>query len=146
MRIRIVAIGKCRPGPERSLFDEYVKRVPWKVELKELVPGRDRAGETRKLLDACGKVDRLVALDEQGEALSSEEFARRISRFQEQGASLIGFILGGSDGLDRAQLAQAQLTLSFGRATWPHMLARAMLAEQLYRAHTLLTGHPYHRA
>lgn len=145
MRIRIAAIGKCKPGPERALFEEYIKRLPWKVELKELPPGKNKLLETRALLAACEGMSRVIALDEQGESLSSEAFAARIARFQEQGASSLGFILGGSDGLDRGQFAAQVLMLSFGRATWPHMLARAMLAEQLYRAHTLLAGHPYHR-
>lgn len=148
MRIIIAAIGKLKDSPERALFAEYCKRTPWKIELKEIAPRKPlaKAEETALLMDASKGAERIVALDEQGETLSSESFARRIGAWQNEGASSLGFILGGADGLDRAQLKGLALTLSFGRLTWPHMLARVMLAEQLYRAHALLANHPYHRA
>ena len=87
----------------------------------------------------------VVALDESGQALSSRALAARIGRWRDDGRGCIAFLVGGADGLDDAVCARADLVLSFGKATWPHMLARAMLAEQLYRAQQILAGHPYHR-
>lgn len=153
VRITIAAIGKTAArSPENALFQEYAKRLPWKLELKEhelkkqLSPHDRKAQEAALLLESTKQAQRLVALDERGETLGSEEFARTLARWQQQGASHIGFVIGGSDGLDESARSKASLVLSFGRLTWPHMLARAMLAEQLYRAHTLISGHPYHRA
>lgn len=149
MQVRICAIGRMKQGPEAELYQEYIKRIPWKVELKELelrgTPKNRRAEETSQLLAACKGVARIIALDEQGEALTSERLAQTIGEWQQQGDSSLAIIIGGSDGLDRAQLKEADLVLSFGRLTWPHMLVRAMLAEQCYRIYTLLNNHPYHR-
>ncbi len=153
MRITIAAIGKAATrSPEHALFQEYAKRLPWKLELREhelkkqLSSADRKIQETALLLESTKQAQRLVALDERGETPGSEEFARTLARWQQQGASHIGFVIGGSDGLDESARSKASLVLSFGRLTWPHMLARAMLAEQLYRAHTLMTGHPYHRS
>lgn len=149
MRVVIAAIGKAKAGPERTLFEEYVKRLPWKITLKEmdvkktLPPARRMEEEAKLLLAACDGVDRLVALDERGETLSTRELAATLKRWQQEGS--VGFVIGGADGLDGAVRKRADLVLSFGRLTWPHMLARAMLAEQLYRAQTVIAGHPYHR-
>ena len=86
-----------------------------------------------------------IALDESGKTLSSREFADKISKWQQGGISSFAFIIGGADGLDDLVLKKAKVTWSFGRVTWPHLLVRALLAEQLYRAQTLISGHPYHR-
>ncbi len=151
MRIIIAAIGKSRSGPERSLYEEYIGRLPWRVTLRELEVKQDLSAPVRKtretalLLEACQGVERIVAMDEKGEQLSSREFGLKLDGWRVNGASSMAFIIGGADGLDAAQLKNIHLKFAFGRASWPHMLARAMLAEQLYRAHTLMTGHPYHR-
>ncbi len=150
MQITIAAIGKINPrSPEQALFAEYSKRLPWKLMLKELElrksSGPRKADETALLLEATAPAERRIALDERGKSLSSREFADTIRQWQNQGVSSLGFIIGGADGLEAELLKPCHLLLSFGRMSWPHMLARAMLAEQLYRAHTLLSGHPYHR-
>ncbi|MBV8939362.1 MAG: 23S rRNA (pseudouridine(1915)-N(3))-methyltransferase RlmH [Alphaproteobacteria bacterium] len=152
MRIHLAAIGKARPGALQDVYHDFARRLPWKLELKEIelkkavAATRKKAEETRLLLEACAAAERMMALDEQGELLSSEEFARLLSRWQSAGAGTLGIIIGGADGLDHSQLSRADCVLSFGRATWPHMLVRAMMAEQLYRAYTLLNNHPYHRS
>lgn len=97
------------------------------------------------LLDACKGYDKIIALDEGGKPLSSREFADQLAGWQRQGSSSFAFVIGGADGLADAVLKKAHLRWSFGRVTWPHMLVRALLAEQLYRAYSLLTNHPYHR-
>lgn len=150
MQITLAAIGKINPrSPEQALFAEYSKRLPWKLSVKELEPhkfsGPRKANETALLLEATSHAERRIALDERGKPLTSREFADTIRQWQNQGVSSLGFLIGGADGLEAESLTPCHLLLSFGRMSWPHMLARAMLAEQLYRAHTLLTNHPYHR-
>lgn len=148
MNITLAAIGKMKSCPERELFDGYVKRLPWKLTLKErdAKKSRGREEETAWLLDQVSACHRLMVLDERGKSVSSEQLASTIGQWQQQGSSSIGIIIGGADGLDQAQLKPADLIVSFGQLTWPHMLVRPMLAEQLYRIHTLLIGHPYHRS
>lgn len=138
MKILIAAIGKAKDSPEQELMREYLKRLPWKAACKEC---KDDAG----LLAACEGYDRLVALDEKGKTLSSREFSDQLGRWQQQGHSSFAFIIGGADGLGDAVRKKAHLAWSLGRVTWPHMLVRALLAEQLYRAWSMLTRHPYHR-
>ena len=139
MRITLAAIGKMKDAsPEAMLLREYIKRLPWKFTLKEC---KDDAA----MLLACADCDVLIALDERGKELSSRELAQHIGAWQQQGLSSMGIIIGGADGLSEDARKRAKLVLAFGRATWPHMLVRAMIAEQLYRAHTIINGHPYHR-
>lgn len=151
MRIVILAVGRIKPGPERSLFDHYAGRIaaPLRVveiEAKRTVTAEERIRREAVLLAAAIPARaRLVALDPKGEMLTSAELALRIGRFRDSGAAALAFLIGGADGLERALLAQADLVLAFGRATWPHFLVRAMLAEQIYRAETIRAGHPYHR-
>lgn len=150
MKLVIAVAGKLRAGPESELIERYMKRLPWKVTITEIM-AKSKTPEAAKheegeLLSAAVKSCRaLIAMDEHGKALSSREFAESLSRFAEQGRDPIGLVIGGADGLAPELLKKADLTFAFGRATWPHMLARVMLAEQLYRASTLLAGHPYHR-
>lgn len=153
MKVLITAIGKAaRAAPEQALLAEYAKRLPWKLDVKECELKKTVAAEQKKtletqlLLEASASAHRRVALDERGKLLSSEEFATTIGNWQQEGVSSLAFLIGGSDGLSDEGRASASLVLSFGRLTWPHMMVRAMLAEQLYRASTLLAGHPYHRA
>jgi 23S rRNA (pseudouridine1915-N3)-methyltransferase len=150
VRIIIAAVGRLRDRHSKSLFDSYAERLTWRltvreVEIKREMPAeRARAEEARLLLDAVGGAT-LIALDEHGAGWSSAELAARIGRWRDEGASELAFAIGGADGHGPALLEKAAVTLAFGRMTWPHRLARIMLAEQIYRAQQILTGHPYHR-
>lgn len=150
MKVVLSAIGKAKAGPEQQLYQEYVKRVPWPiscrefdVKLNDITQRKMREGE--QLLSGVSSCDRIIALDETGKTFSSPEFAGQLKNWQQQGNSSFGFIIGGSDGLSPEVLNKAHLVWSFGRVTYPHMLVRALLAEQLYRAHTIISGHPYHK-
>ena len=138
MLLHIVARGRIGRSPEADLVDRYVKRLAWPYRLTELP-------------DSGGKVPvvegqtRIVMLDETGEMLGSRTFADRLGRWRDEGVRETRFLIGAADGFDDADRAAADLLLSFGRATWPHLLARAMLAEQLWRATSILANHPYHR-
>ena len=150
MRVLIAAIGKAKAGGELDLYNDYTKRLPWKVTCREHVakgqsPTQRLENESALLLEAVQGHDKLIALDETGKLFSSSEFANHLKNWQQQGASSFAFMIGGSDGLSQAALKKADLVWSFGRVTWPHMLVRALLAEQLYRAHSIISGHPYHR-
>lgn len=151
MRLEIVAVGRARAGPERALYDCYVRRIRWDFGLREveekrpLPADRLKEREAELLLAAVPQGFALVALDETGTDLSSEALAARLGAWRDEGRSGIAFVIGGADGLAEAVRARADLMLSFGRQTWPHMMVRAMLAEQIYRAQQILAGHPYHR-
>jgi 23S rRNA (pseudouridine1915-N3)-methyltransferase len=151
LRVLIAAIGKFRSGPEQELFATYIKRIPWKVELRQLSAGKAASAEARMeeeavlLLEAAKGFARKALLDERGKNLSSREFADQLKAWQLQGDSSLAFMIGGADGAADSLRKKADIMLSFGRASWPHMLVRPMLAEQLYRAHALISGHPYHR-
>ena len=138
MRLHIVARGRIGRGPEAELVERYVKRIAWPFRMTELpdIGGRMPAPEP-------GGVT--IALDETGEALGSTELARRLEGWRDGGKREARFLIGAADGLNVDEKAAADLLLSFGRATWPHLLARAMLAEQLWRATSILANHPYHR-
>ena len=152
MRFSLIAIGKARAGPERDLFIHYRDRLRWPFELVELelkknLPTTEarQAAEAELLINAVPKGGLIIALDERGKNLSSREFADQIQQFQDSGERDIALMIGGADGLAPALRQQARLLASYGKATWPHMLVRGMVAEQLYRAQTILDGHPYHR-
>ena len=151
MRIVIAAVGKARREPERELFEAFVKRISWPIALKEVEEHRPlpapqrKAAEAAKLIAALPDGATVVALDEAGKTLSSTDFAKRIGRWRDDGVGDLAFVIGGADGLDASVLERAQLTLSLGPMTWPHMMVRALLSEQLYRAQSILAGHPYHR-
>jgi len=136
--LHIVARGRIGRGPEAELVDRYVKRLAWPVKLTELP-------DTGGRMPALDPGTRLVMLDETGEMLGSRAFADRLEKWRDGGVRETRFLIGAADGFDDAQRAGADLLLSFGRATWPHLLARAMLAEQLWRATSILANHPYHR-
>lgn len=152
MRIWVAAIGKARPGPARDLYEEYAGRLAWPLTLRELElkrrppPEEAKRQEAALLLGAVPAGAVLVALDERGRQMGSEAFAARIGAWRDGGASDLAFAIGGADGLDPSVTARADLVLAFGQMTWPHMVVRAMLLEQVYRAQTILAGHPYHRA
>jgi len=137
MLLHIVARGRIGRSPESELVDRYLKRVALPTKVTELP---DTGG---RMPDAAGA--RIVMLDETGETPGSVAFAQRIGRWRDDGVRECRFLIGAADGFDDAARAGADMLLSFGRLTWPHMLARAMLAEQLWRATAILSGHPYHR-
>ena len=152
MRFSLIAIGKARNGPERDLFTHYRDRLRWpfnlvELELKKNLPTTQarQDAEAALLQEAIPKGAVIIALDERGKNLSSREFATQIQQFQDSGERDIALIIGGADGLAASIKQQARLMISYGKATWPHMLVRGMVAEQLYRAQTILDGHPYHR-
>lgn len=138
MLLHIVARGRIGQSPEAELVDRYLKRVAWPTKITELP---DTGG---KLPERAGGT-RLIMLDETGENLPSRTLAEKLGRWRDDGVRETRFLIGAADGFDDAQRAEADLLLSFGRATWPHMMARAMLAEQLWRATSILANHPYHR-
>lgn len=138
MLLHVVARGRIGRGPEAELYARYMKRIGWPTKLSELP-------------DAGGRVPprepgtKLVALDETGRQLKSVDFARTLGRWRDDGVRECRFLVGAADGHDEAARGEADLLLAFGAATWPHLLARAMLAEQLWRATSILANHPYHR-
>ena len=138
MLLHIVARGRIGRGPEAELVDRYVKRLTWPVRLTELP-------DTGGRMPPVEGQTRIVMLDETGEMLGSRAFAERLGRWRDEAVRETRFLIGAADGFDDAERANADLLLSFGRATWPHLLARAMLAEQLWRAVSILANHPYHR-
>lgn len=151
MRLVIAAVGKLKAGPIKALYDDYAGRLPWPVTLKEIANRTDKSAAERKrregeaLLAVIPDDAALVALDGRGRALASEAIAERLRAFRDSGTASLAFAIGGADGLDDAVRRRAALALAFGPQTWPHFLVRVMLAEQLYRAATLLAGYPYHR-
>ena len=138
MLLHIVARGKIGRSPEAELVDRYVKRIPWPTKVTELP---DRGG---KLPDLSPNSVR-VLLDERGKVLSSIELSKQLEGWRDGGKREARFLIGAADGHDDADRRAADLLLSFGPATWPHLLVRAMLAEQLFRAISILANHPYHR-
>ena len=160
MRLAIVAVGKLKDGPERALYLTYAKRVDeagralalGPLSLAEIPEGRAagatqrRRDEASRLLERAGEASVTVALDGGGKTLSSEDFARWLAERRDGGERSVVFLIGGPDGHGDDVLNKAGLRLSLGPMTLPHGLARIILAEQLYRAATILAGHPYHRA
>jgi len=158
MRLVIAAAGKWKtggkakgqPGPERALYEHYAGRIASSLELREieekkkLGPGALKKREGELLLAQAPKGAAVVALDEGGKMLSSQDFTEKIRAWRDEARDVV-FIIGGAGGLDEAVKKRADLILGFGRQTWPHLLARGMLAEQIYRAECILAGHPYHR-
>lgn len=139
MLLHIIARGKIARLPEAELVARYEKRIAWPLRLTELPESGGRVPDS--LTPA-----RSVLLDEKGRDLSSEEFAAQLARWRDESVRECRFIIGAADGHSAGERGAADLLLAFGRATWPHLLARAMLAEQLYRATSILAGHPYHRS
>jgi len=155
VRLIIAAAGKWKAGgsnaPERTLFDHYAGRISFPLELREveekkkLKPSALKAREGELLLGQVPDGAVIIALDEGGKALRSSEFAKKLGAWRDEGVRDVVFIIGGADGLDDTVRRRARLVLSFGTMTWPHLMVRGMLAEQIYRAQCILAGHPYHR-
>jgi 23S rRNA (pseudouridine1915-N3)-methyltransferase len=138
MLLHVIARGKIARSPEAELVARYEKRIAWPVKFTELP-------ETGGKVSDPASPHRTVLLDERGRDLTSREFAAILERWRDEGVREARFVLGAADGHSREERQSADLLLAFGKATWPHLLARAMLAEQLYRATTIVAGHPYHR-
>ncbi|MEQ1541217.1 MAG: 23S rRNA (pseudouridine(1915)-N(3))-methyltransferase RlmH [Novosphingobium sp.] len=139
MRLHVIARGKIGRSPEAELVERYAKRIAWPFLLTELP---DLGGTVPAPLVPA----RDILLDEHGKQLSSEEFAALLGKWRDDGVREARFLIGAADGHGAAARQSADLLIGFGAMTWPHMLARAMLAEQLWRATSILAGHPYHRS
>ena len=138
MLLHIVARGKIGRSPEAELVERYLKRISWPTKVTEL---SDRGGKVPDL--PVGSVT--IALDERGEAISSTDLAKKLEAWRDGGKREVRFLIGAANGHGEEQRKGADFLLSFGAATWPHLLVRAMLAEQLFRATSILANHPYHR-
>ena len=139
MRLHVIARGKIGRSPEAELVDRYAKRITWPFRMTELP---DQGGTVPPAPTPC----RTVLLDERGKLMSSEDFAALLGRWRDDGVREARFLIGAADGHGEAARQSADLLLGFGAMTWPHLLVRAMLAEQLWRATSILAGHPYHRS
>lgn len=152
MNIKIIAIGRDKKGEYAGLIRHYTKQLPWKLEVIEKQPKKlsallqERYKEEAELLrKAAEGVDIMIALDERGKQLTSMQFAQKLEAYQQDNQQNIAFLIGGADGLETGLREECALKIAFGAMTWPHQMVRLMLVEQLYRAHSILTDHPYHR-
>ncbi|MBR1125447.1 23S rRNA (pseudouridine(1915)-N(3))-methyltransferase RlmH [Bradyrhizobium lablabi] len=159
MRLVVIAIGRLKQGPERELaeryrerFDDTGRKLGFRgLEIHEIPESRAREAATRMAEEAAEisalipEKHVLIALDERGKSIDSAAFAQHLGRFRDEARDVI-FVIGGADGLSPELRRKAKLTIAFGAATWPHQMVRVMLLEQIYRAATILAGHPYHRA
>ncbi len=160
MRVIVICIGRLKQGPERELaeryrerFDDLGRKLGFRgLELHEISESRARDAATRMAEEAAAisallpEKYVLVALDERGDNVDSASFARHLGRWRDQSVANTIFVIGGADGLSPELQRKAKLRIAFGSATWPHQMVRVMLLEQIYRAATILAGHPYHRA
>ena len=156
MRVQICAVGRMKSGPEQALYDDYVKRFdrtgrqlglgPLTLAEVEDRKGGGKAGEAALLERAIPSGAVRVMLDERGAVLTSPDFADKLAGWRDAGRADVALVIGGADGIDEGLRGTADFSLSFGAMVWPHMLVRVMLAEQLYRAASILAGAPYHRA
>ena len=145
MKITILAIGKCKKNsPEFALIEEYKKRSGWEIAIKEK-DNSTQEDEAKFLQENIPAGDKIVVLDERGENMKSLDLAAKIENWLNNGISGISFLIGGADGHLQSTRDKADLILSFGKLTLPHMLMRAVLAERIYRIQTILNHHPYHR-
>ena len=154
MRILLLAVGKAKAGPARALFEDYAQRLRPPLELIEVEERRPLAAAEMKRREAellrAALARRpakplVVALDERGRSLDTAAFAQRLARWRDSGVAELVFLIGGADGLDRDLAKGCDLQLALGPMTWPHLLVRGLIAEQLYRAQQIMAGHPYHR-
>ncbi len=156
MRVQVCAVGRLRSGPEHTLIEDYLTRFdrtgrglglgPAKIVEVEDKKGGGQSAEADLLRRSVPKGALVCGLDERGKTLNSPDFAAMLAKWRDAGRQDVTFIIGGADGIDPALRDDADQLLSFGKMVWPHMLARVMLAEQLYRAASILAGAPYHRA
>lgn len=145
MKVTILAIGKCKSNsPEAQIINEYIKRSSWHIQIKE----KDNATQQEEAVFLQSHIPagaKVVVLDERGENIKSLELAHKVENWQSAGCSEICFLIGGADGHLQSTRDKADLLLSFGKLTLPHMLMRAVLSEQIYRIQKIIEGHPYHR-
>lgn len=156
MRVTICAVGRLRGGPEAALIDDYLTRFdrsgrglglgPAKITEVEDKRGGGMAAEAALLEKSVPNGALVMTMDERGKTLTSPQFAEQLAGWRDQGRQDLAIVIGGADGIDPGLRARADYSLSFGKMVWPHMLVRVMLAEQLYRAASILAGAPYHRA
>lgn len=160
MRIVVIAIGRLKQGPERELADRYRERFDdigrklgfRGLEIHEIPESRARdvaarmADEAAAISALIPDKSSIIALDEHGETIDSAAFARHLGRWRDESVPTAVFLIGGADGLSPELRRKVKLSVAFGKATWPHQMVRVMLLEQIYRAATILSGHPYHRA
>jgi len=154
VKLIIGAVGRIKPSPEATLVDDYVRRFdgagrsiglgPLAVEEVD-ARGKGQAEESALLMGRIAADDRVIILDERGKSLASADFSKLICDWRDDGVRCARFLIGGADGHLPELRQRADLMISFGKATWPHMMVRAMVAEQLYRAAAIATNHPYHR-
>jgi 23S rRNA (pseudouridine1915-N3)-methyltransferase len=159
MRLILVCVGRSKAGPEKELASRYLERAAAAgrslgftgIEIREIDESRARRPEDRKLEEAkaisvlLGTGAKIIAFDETGKTWNSGDFAGYLGDVRDRGTSSLGLVIGGPDGLDADLRAKASAIVAFGAMTWPHQLVRIMAAEQIYRAITILAGHPYHR-
>lgn len=159
MRLVIAAVGRLKAGPERELLARYLERANASGKALALAPidvievpesaaqtaAKRKADEAKALLATLPEKTKLIVLDERGKSIPSEDFAGKLARFRDDGAACTALLIGGADGLDESLRKKADLAVAYGAATFPHQVIRILLAEQIYRATTILSGHPYHR-
>lgn len=153
MRITILSLGYFGNSPHKTVFENYAKRLKWKIDLKEIELKNSKNisseqlknGEAELILKNLRPSSKLIVLDERGKQFSSIEFAQKISEFALNGESDLTFVIGGADGLSQKILEKSSLKISLGKMVFPHLMVRTMLIEQLYRASTIINQHPYHR-
>jgi 23S rRNA (pseudouridine1915-N3)-methyltransferase len=156
MKLGLLAVGRLKAGPFLTLFQDYARRISWPISVTEVEERRQLAGSERKAREGAlllAEVDAarrklsdpiIVALDEHGEGMSSAAFAARLGDWRDAGRDIV-FVIGGAQGLSETVLNRVDTTLSLGPMTWPHLLVRVLMVEQLFRAQSILSGHPYHR-
>ena len=151
MRVSILAIGKNRKGVFKDLYEFYATRIQWEIQLvevevrKTLDWKKQRLNETKKLLSYVSKGSLIVVLDESGNLLTSRALSGWINNQINNGIKDVSFLIGGAHGLDLSAISSPSLVISLGRVTWPHLMIRGMISEQLYRAQQILQNHPYHK-
>ncbi len=144
MKIQIIAVGHLKNGPEKVLFDQYAKRLAYPLKVIEINSRQDQQIPASAYLKSLPEKDTIILLDETGENLTSRSFAQKLEVFSQIGKQ-ISFIIGGADGIPEDIKRLGYFSMSFGKLTWPHLLVRALLVEQLYRAQQIISNHPYHR-
>lgn len=150
LKIEIITAGRLKNSPSFELCQEYIKRIQWplavyEVESKSKDAGAAQREEIQKIKQHVKTDAFVIVLDKKGKNLGSTDFARTMEKIQNSGKTYLQFVIGGAEGLTDEVIKRANLVLSFGQPTWPHILARIMLLEQIYRAQQILIGHPYHR-
>lgn len=150
LKIDIIAVSRCKKGEYFDLIENYKNRINWNLTLYELEskhsdPNKSQKDKEEKIIKHINNQAVTIILDERGDGLKSLDFAKTLENFKHNGENYIQFIIGGADGLTQKVRDKADILLSFGQQTWPHLLARVMLLEQIYRAQQIIAGHPYHR-